>query len=115
MPISDEQFLKIQEQLARVDERTIYTGRDISDFKVMLERHRSESKESSAEIKVILNSHLQAQAARESEQDKKISDNLVAIAEVRVEKKRDNIWMYGIFLAVWSGLVAWIKYRPPGS
>lgn len=30
--------------------------------------------------------------------------------EAIVEYKRDRTWMYGIFIALWAGVVAWIKF-----
>lgn len=111
MAEGEEQIRKMQEQIGRIDERTLYMGREISEFKVILERHRSESREGSTELKQLMTVHMAAQASREEGQDKRINDQVQDLIVVRTENKRDKAWMYGIFMVLWGGIVGWLKIK----
>jgi len=111
MADDEEQIRKMQEQIGRIDERTLYMGREISEFKVILERHRADSREVSTELKQLMTSNMAAQVSRKDAQDKRLNDQAQDLVVVRTENKRDKAWMYGIFMVLWGGIVGWLKIK----
>jgi hypothetical protein len=96
-------------QLARIDERTLHMGREMSDLKMIQERHRVESRQGNEELKALLAANVKALNDKNDTQDQNIADGKTEHEVLKAKTGRNDVWMYGIFLAAWGGFLTWMK------
>ena len=97
--MTERTMADFQEQLGRIDERTLGTQRDLGGLRTLLEQHRIEHRSEYEELKKIISDGTVATNTKVQEHER---------ALIRIN--RDQTWVHGIFVLLWTGLFSWVKF-----